>query len=252
MIAVCDGVSQAKFSSYGSRRLAREAVSRLERAVRDKSTESVALDFEQFATILQDASTAIKTWSTTDLDAPQQLPEDTDYKDLSTTIALVLIDATQTTENGYRIRAAFVGDSPIYLSSKDAYTIQTPFTKGGDLVENSTGALPVKNGEVVQPGWLDIQLPASSHIVIATDGFSNALREGGTKHARILRELWSSPAGPVALALKITGIDFDRRGEDDDRTAVIVWAPPFQVFTAESDFQRPNNWAAPSSPSAQQ
>ncbi len=194
----------------------------------------------------------MKTWSTTDLDAPQQLPENTDYKELSTTIALVLIDAMQASETGYRIRAAFVGDSPIYLSSNDAYTIQTPFTKGGDLVENSTGALPLINGEVVRPGWLDIQLPASSHIVIATDGFSNALRQGDTKHARILRKLWSSPTGPVSLALKITGIDFDRRGEDDDRTAVIVWAPPFQPFAAESDSPPLNSWAAPSSPPTQQ
>lgn len=251
IVAVCDGVSQAKFSSYGSRRLAREAVSRLEKAIRVSTSENVPLEYEHFAKILHEASTAMKTWSTTDLDAPQQLPESTDYKDLSTTIALVVIDAMQASETGYRMRAAFIGDSPIYLSSGDAYAIQTPFTKGGDLVENSTGALPLMNGEVVRPGWLDLRLPAGSHVVITTDGFSNALREGNTKHARILRKLWSSPTGPVSLALNITGIDFDRRGEDDDRTAVIVWAPPFQAFAQESDSPPPNNWAAPSSPTAQ-
>lgn len=250
-IAVCDGVSQAKFSSYGSRRLAREAVTRLEKAMQDHSDGSVALEQTQFTAILQEASTAMKTWSVTDLDAPKQPPEETDYKDLSSTIALVLIDATQSDEGGYRIRAAFVGDSPIYLASNDAYAIQTPFTKGGDLVENSTSALPIKSEEAVRPGWIDTRIPAGSHLVITTDGFSNALREGNTKHARVLRKLWSSPTGPVALALNVTGIDFDRRGEDDDRTAVIVWAPPFSEITPVQDTPAIDRRAAPKSPPMQ-
>lgn len=250
-IAVCDGVSQAKFSSYGSRRLAREAVTRLEKAIRDNGSENTPLEQTQFLSILQEASTAMKEWSSTDLDAPYQLPDETDYKDLSSTIALVLIDATQADGAGYRVRAAFVGDSPIYLASNDAYTIQTPFTKGGDLVENSTSALPVKADEAVRAGWIDTRVPTGSHLVITTDGFSNALREGNTKHARVLRRLWSSPTGPVALALNVTGIDFDRRGEDDDRTAVIVWTPPFPEITPGDDDPTIDKWAAPTSPPIQ-
>jgi serine/threonine protein phosphatase PrpC len=247
-IAVCDGVSQAKFSSYGSRRLARETVLRLERAIRDNISQGTELAQAHFVTILRESSTAMKIWSATDLDAPHQLPEETDYRELSSTIALVLVNTTQTDEAGYRVRAAFVGDSPIYVSSDTAYTIQTPFTKGGDLVENSTNALPVKSDEPVRPGWIDTHIPAGSHLLIATDGFSNALRGGNTKHARVLRMLWSSPTGPVALALNVTGIDFDRRGEDDDRTAVIVWAPPFLEHTTDHHGSTIDRPAAPTSP----
>lgn len=252
VIAVCDGVSQAKFSSYGSRRLARAAVAQLEKTIRENKSESTALDQSVFASVLQAASTAMKAWSVTDLDAPHQPPEETDYKELSSTIALALIDANDADGAGYRVRAAFVGDSPIYLATNDAYTIQTPFTKGGDLVENSTSALPIKADDLVQPGWIDTRIPAGSHLVIATDGFSNALREGKTKHARVLRKLWSSPTGPVALALNVTGIDFDRRGEDDDRSAVIVWAPPFAEVTPANDSPTIDRWATPTSPPIRQ
>ena len=238
VIAVCDGVSGSKYSAYGSRRLARESVSRLAKYVQVSASTS-HVNEEAFRKVLMESSVAMQTWSSTDPDCPPTPPRETPAVELSTTIALVLINTQQNLNGDYPVQAAIVGDSPIYLSVDDHYEIKSSYTKGGDVVQNSTDALPVTDNEQIAMTWVEMSLAPSSHILITTDGFSNVLREGNTKHAKILNFIWSTPASPANMLSHLVGVDFDRRGEDDDRTAVIVWSPPFKqvLDTIETDEQ---------------
>ena len=238
VIAVCDGVSGSKYSAYGSRRLARESVSRLAKQVQESDSTS-HINEEVFRKVLMESSIAMQTWSSTDPDCPPTPPKETSVIELSTTIALVLVNTQQNSNGDYPVQAAIVGDSPIYLSTGDHYEIKSSYTKGDDVVQNSTNALPVVQDEQIAMTWLEMNLTPSSHLLITTDGFSNVLREGNTIHARRLNSIWSTPAIPANLLTHLAGIDFDRRGEDDDRTAVIVWSPPFKqvLDTIETEEQ---------------
>jgi hypothetical protein len=59
-----------------------------------------------------------------------------------------------------------------------------------------------------------------------TDGIGTALADGKTAVAQYFADLWKSPRPITELASYTASVNFDRRGEDDDRTAVVVWFPP--------------------------
>lgn len=235
VLAVSDGVSSAEYSAYSSRRLARDTVARLSSILQsvDNNLPSDGVDSKVFSDVITQSSEAVRSWATSDLDAPRVQPQDVRPSSLAATLALVLIDVSPNKDGSFRARAGLIGDSPIFLSSQDRYEIQSVYKKGGAVVENSTDALPLADGESLELSWLDFAIPAGAHLLVTTDGFSNVLRDGNTKFAPIIHQLFVAPKGAPEQLSHLAAVDFDRRGEDDDRTAVVVWAPPFRNSSPE-------------------
>ncbi len=91
-------------------------------------------------------------------------------------------------------------------------------------MDQSTAALPLEDNSKVKLNWIDCQLNPNSALFIVTDGIGTSLDNGNTTLGEYLRAEW---ARPCSMKQFTNALDFDRSGEDDDRTAVAIWIPPF-------------------------
>jgi hypothetical protein len=60
--------------------------------------------------------------------------------------------------------------------------------------------------------------------MVMSDGVSMSLGAGSSAVGAWLAQWFSTP---TLLSDAVAALRFDRRGEDDDRTAVAVWNPPW-------------------------
>jgi protein phosphatase 2C-like protein len=109
---------------------------------------------------------------------------------------------------GHRYRAVRVGDSPARVLTGGRF--ESLFARRGQIDDR----LPSPKG---QPDGVRGVLRAGEALVLATGWLGSRESPVGA----YLAEAWAEPPGPVAY---LNQLQFDLRGFDEDRTAVVIWA----------------------------
>lgn len=233
LVAVSDGVSNAQFSGYSSRKLVRHTVRAMARSLSiDPERAWTSKELQEIAnTAIINAADSMCVWVTDDLDSPKVPSSHATIYDLSATLTVAIIP-TNPSPNGNRpATVGFVGDSPSYVLQNNSWRLITPAIKQGDVMDQSTAALPLHDNSKIRVDWIDIELAPGSALFVVTDGIGTSLDNGNTTLGEYLRSEW---ARPCSMKQFTNALDFDRSGEDDDRTAVAVWIPPFDGGTTET------------------
>jgi serine/threonine protein phosphatase PrpC len=233
LIAVSDGVSNAQFSGYSSRKLVRHTVRAMARSLAIEPERIwTSKDLQEIAnSAIINAADGMRVWETDDLDSPKVPSSQATIYDLSATLTVAIVP-TNPLPNGNRpATVGFVGDSPSYILQNDTWQLITPAIKQGDVMDQSTAALPLQDNSKLKVDWIDVELAPGSALLVVTDGIGTSLDNGNTTLGEYLLSEW---ARPCSMKQFTNALDFDRSGEDDDRTVVAVWIPPFDSGTTET------------------
>lgn len=224
--AVCDGVSSAKYASYASRFISQSFVRHLAFKIDndDFNPETAANEIaEAVALAVQDVS----HWNTSDPSCPDIEPTSFQPEEiirfLATTICCGFIQK-ESNDDDFKFWVLSIGDSPAYVLRDGQWRLVSGDTKEGEVLSHGTDAVPKMD--------LDVSLLAnnvSSHLleedeflVIVTDGISTSLSDGNTDVGKWFAEKIPSIQNSGVERSLVDLLAFDRKGEDDDRTAVIV------------------------------
>jgi len=229
-VAVSDGVSNARFSGYASRKLVRCVVralhSRVLKRIRDSDTPPSGDELHEMGSAaFREASEALLSWNNFEVLAPPGEPDATDPAELSATLTVAIIPVGSSTDGNRQALVGFVGDSPCYILNDETWQLVTPATKSGETLNNATSALPFIGEEGGDVTWLDVPIATGSTFFLMTDGFGTSLSSGRSSVGVFLGAEWGHPRTVVDF---LRTAEFDRAGEDDDRTVVAVWVPPFK------------------------
>lgn len=230
LVAVSDGVSNAQFSGYSSRKLVRHTVRAIARSLSiqpDRVWSSKDLQEIATSAIIRSADN-MSVWKTDDLDSPKVPSRNVSYRDLSATLTVAIIPTNTSPDGNRPAIVGFVGDSPSYVLQNGAWRLITPAIKQGEVMDQTTAALPLQDNSKLNVTWIDVELEPGSALFVVTDGIGTSLDNGNTSLGEYLRTEW---AHPCSMKQFTNALDFDRSGEDDDRTVVAVWTPPFSSDT---------------------
>ncbi|WBB80602.1 protein phosphatase 2C domain-containing protein [Micromonospora sp. WMMD882] len=113
-----------------------------------------------------------------------------------------------------------VGDSSAWVLRQGVrWEPQQPVKNADSVIATaSTDAVPVKRSDFDPP--VTTLLHAGDVLVLMTDGVGDPLGDGVGTVGRFLAGMWARPPAPLAFAAQV---DFARRSQDDDRTALAVW-----------------------------
>lgn len=236
LVAVSDGVSNAKHSGYSSRKLVRQTVRAMAQMLSSEPekdwSEAEVKDIASRA--VQRAADNMSRWDSDDLDSPKVPRDQTSIYDLSATLTIAIIPVNPLEDETRTALVGFIGDSPCYLLDDD-WKLLTPATKQGEILDHRTTALPLEDNSQLAIQWISVNLPSSSAFFIVTDGIGTSLDNGNTSLGHFLKNEWRNPC---SMKKFLNTLDFDRQGEDDDRTVVAVWIPPFRKI---NDIESANN-----------
>jgi len=233
LVAVSDGVSNAQFSGYSSRKLVRHTVRAMARSLAIEPERIwTSKDLQEIAnSAIINAADGMRVWESDDLDSPKVPSSQATIYDLSATLTVAIVP-TNPLPNGNRpVTVGFVGDSPSYILQNDTWHLITPAIKQGEVMDQTTAALPLQDNSKLKVDWIDVELAPGSALFVVTDGIGTSLDNGNTTLGEYLRSEWSRPCSMKQFT---NALDFDRSGEDDDRTVVAVWIPPFGSGATES------------------
>jgi serine/threonine protein phosphatase PrpC len=203
IVAVADGLSSSASSEIGARVAASAAVRILHQ------TLEVSPGLERFdAEMLfkQVAGEMVGTGRNRALDD----------RALCSVLIVAVIPAVAQLGGSRRVWTAQVGDVSLWLHGRTGWIQRTGRSKSG-LDRNKVDAvLPFNPGQVVA-GFVDVQ--PGQGVAVMTDGFGDTLSDVATAKP-LFSERW---VRPPHLARFVSDLCFDARGQDDDRTAVVVW-----------------------------
>jgi hypothetical protein len=100
------------------------------------------------------------------------------------------------------------------------WELRTAATKDGAIVDQATSAIPLEVGKPVELEFHEFMMGHRAQLVLMTDGVGTSLASGRTQVGQWLGERLSHPQ---LAADFFQTISFDRQGEDDDRTLVVVY-----------------------------
>ena len=227
-MAVADGVSSAKYSSYGSRVLSFMTSESIVNQIEQKSNED-ELDIRSIIdTAIRLASDRVQKWRVGELYAPVEPPEENSYLQVSATLCVAVLDTKVDADGNRPVVLACVGDSPCYTLRGSKWTIRSTATKEGAILEHGTQALPVPFGEDPRHDVFEFLLSKDEVLVLMTDGIGTSLASGDTAVGQWLAPRLYGPAlvRDFAALLQyefLNSITYDRQTEDDDRTLAIVY-----------------------------
>ena len=136
-------------------------------------------------------------------------------EDRATTLTVAVV-SVEPYQGGHDFLAARIGDSPALVLSEGEF--QHLFDRrSSDMYETATACLPNRDGAVQM---VDGRLQPGQALALVSDGVGVPLTVpeiGG-----YVAESWAEPPGPVEF---LHTLQFRARSFDDDRSAVVVWAP---------------------------
>ncbi len=236
-LAVCDGVSSAAYAEYGSRRLARATVRVLGALCRDEVVADIQMKAAEsyLTTALVNANALLLNFDPDAIEAPFVQPAGSIRpEDLSSTITCAMIATKPGADGRYRAYVACIGDSPVFqLKSRFLEPLMAD-VMSHDLLETATDALPTRE-HAVMPRIRSLDCEAGAALIFVTDGIGTAIGDGQSEVGYHLAETWRRPHPEPEFSRFIAAANYDRRGEDDDRTAVVVWFPPFVGASSASE-----------------
>ena len=229
VIVVCDGVGSKAHSAYGSKYISFSVARSLAKSLETVVPGDLDVIRSCITTAVQKASDGVQTWSDGALFAPDLPSSEVPIHELSSTLMVGVIEIEASTPEGRMVVLANVGDSPCYTFVDESWTLRTAATKEGDVLDHQTPALPNEIGVPVILEWHDFVMNPREQLLLMTDGIGTSLASGQTPLGRWLGSRLSTPilAKDFLTAAQIEEwVDtatFDRQGEDDDRTLVVLY-----------------------------
>ena len=223
IVVVCDGVGSAEHSAYGSKYISYSVARSLSKSLKSVSPGDMPALRSHITDAVQRASDGVQTWNEGALFAPDLLPEDVNRGDLSATLVVGVVEIEPSKDEGRTVVVANVGDSPCYTFVDGTWTLRTAATKDGDVLEHATSALPTELGVPVNLEWHDFVMKPREQLLLMTDGIGTSLASGRTPLGKWLGERLAAPSLAQDFLSTVDAITFDRQGEDDDRTLVVLY-----------------------------
>ena len=221
---LADGLSSAKYSGYGSRRITqmvgREMIERI------STTGSPDLEWTKTksAGVLAETATRIGNYDPSDYGAPPVSSSELGDRDVLVTLTIALVPAQASPDGTREVIAGFIGDSPLFVLNDDGWDKKTAIDDQEEIVENRTRAFPVDRTFSLT----SFKVANDDAIVITSDGVGNFLMQSGQKLALgdFLQTQWRRPLGILSF---LSHLSFDLKSADDDRTAVVIWSATEQT-----------------------
>ena len=219
---VSDGVSAAKHSGYGSRYMSTKVSRRIAFELDQQSSELDDLDIQKIITrAISESAKSLMNWTVDSFEAPTAATDEVKPQDMAATLTVAVIPNGTNSENQRKMTLAFIGDSPCYILAEDTWNIMTPATKEGLIVENSTSWVPGSVVGDVTPAFVVFEVRDQDVILLMTDGVSTSLGDGSYPVAQFLGPRLAKPQN---MGDYFDSLNFDRRGEADDRTLVAIYS----------------------------
>lgn len=221
---LADGLSSAKYSGYGSRRITqmvgREMIERI------STTGSPDLEWmrTKSAGVLAETAIRIGNYDPSDYGAPTVASSELGDRDVLVTLTIALVPAKASPDGSREVIAGFIGDSPLFVLNDKGWDKKTAVDDQEEIVENRTRAFPMDRTFSLT----SFTVANDDAIVITSDGVGNFLMQSGNKLALgdFLQTQWRRPLGILSF---LSHLSFDLRSADDDRTAVVVWSATEQT-----------------------
>lgn len=223
IVVVCDGVGSAVHSAYGSKYISFSVARSLANSLELVTPGDLPAIRDCITAAVQKASDGVQDWKDGALFAPDAPAHDVDRHDLSATLVVGVVEIQPSAPEGRVVLVANVGDSPCYTFVDSEWTLRTEATKDGDVLEHATSALPTEFGSPVVLEWHDFVMNPREQLLLMTDGIGTSLASGRTPLGEWLGERLSSPVLARNYLETVDAISFDRQGEDDDRTLVVLY-----------------------------
>jgi serine/threonine protein phosphatase PrpC len=219
---VSDGVSSAKHSGYGSRYMSTK-VSRGIAIELDKQTSELGESDVQriISSAISESAKSLMNWTADSFESPDAIADQVKSEQMAATLTVAVIPNKTNSQNQREMTLAFIGDSPCYILAEDTWNIMTPATKEGLIVENSTSWVPGAVVGEVDVQFLNAKVTNTDVILLMTDGVSTSLGDGSYPVARFLGPRLAKPQN---MGDYFDSLNFDRRGEADDRTLVAIYS----------------------------
>ncbi|WP_327722809.1 protein phosphatase 2C domain-containing protein (plasmid) [Streptomyces sp. NBC_00490] len=206
--AVADGVSEASDAHVGAALACRSAV---DEALRQIAFEGTVVDWGHLARIV--------SWQLVEHAAKMLGVSEPDPAAAEQMLAATLIAGTACpASGGLEITLAQVGDSSAWMLEKGRFTKLFNSDGPHELVRTEVVALPRVPAEVAT---LRVLIPWEAALVVATDGFADALADSRNLVGDFFAEHLATPPNAHDFAYLL---DFSRELYDDDRTMLAIWA----------------------------
>lgn len=212
IIAVADGVSQARRSHIGASKATQYAAKWLHSSVPESIRDIDWLQmFQNTAWALNETAQSVLG-----LSAPDPVATEAE---LATTLVCAVIEPSGA--GGLKAHVAGVGDSSAWLLSRGSFSKL--------LCGKNTGADGIRTSEVVglprvpsEIESIEIEIGVGEVLLIGTDGIGDPLGTGEGAVGDLFRRALQRPSPPTLIEFA-HAVDFSRQSFDDDRTLVAVW-----------------------------
>jgi|688.fasta_scaffold50377_3 serine/threonine protein phosphatase PrpC len=227
VLVASDGVGSASYSAYGSKSLSFLVARKTASLLRD--FEGSTSDVQELIRVaVKEASDATQSWTTNEVYAPEEPSNESSRDDVSATLSVVVIQADKSEFGMRNVWLACVGDSPCYSLRQGEWTLRSAVTKDGEVLEHGTQALPVSLGQDPVMETFSFELHESELLMLVSDGIGTSMASGNTVVGRwMAQRLYSSDQEKLLQQLSpselISTLTFDRQGEDDDRTMMVLF-----------------------------
>lgn len=217
---VCDGLSSARFSSYGAKRTSTLLARDLALCISGMSVlDSKSLQDEVSRSLKNQAET-LTSWTNDEFGAPQIQATDVDPLDFGCTVTAAIVSAEADASGNHEIWVGSIGDSPTLKLSKGQWSVVGDQDNDGDgILDTRTSAFPRDTECLLRKE----SFKKGDCIAVCSDGVSNFVFRNGSTLAlgNYLSKRWGSP---VEILTFINQLSFDLPTADDDRTAVVFWS----------------------------
>lgn len=223
LVAVCDGMGSAAYSSFGARLAAHTVVSVLAEIVRADPDAYVETLNTKGSIFLGLVTQRVCGYRDEEFDAPPVSKDAVDLNDLQTTLTFAIVPcvvADQADETR-EVTIGIVGDSPAFrLSVGRGWSPIEPAKDNAGVWSSSTAGLMGATDMLLTR----VEMWPGDALLVSSDGVGNFLTFNGvdTPLGDDLARRWAQPVGMLDF---VRDVAFEMPSADDDRTAVMVWIP---------------------------
>lgn len=210
VIAVADGVSDARQPHIGSQLACRSAVDELLKQVREGG--GFVTDWQKLLSTVH--------WQLREQAGRLLRTPDAGVAETAELLATTLVAGVATpTPEGVRVALLSVGDSGVWqIKHEELYPMLGGKTAGADgLLSSAVQPLPYVPRDF-RP--LEFRLEPGSVLLVGTDGFGDPVGDGRGMVGRLFADQLRRPVPPLGFAHLL---DFSRETFDDDRTLIALW-----------------------------